>query len=61
VATQSEMGSPIGFSASRGGMAATILLLPPPIILFANVDVSRHILVIDTFILVKSNMGRKEY
>jgi hypothetical protein len=31
------------------------------IILFANVDVSRHILVIDTFVLAKSNMGRREY
>jgi hypothetical protein len=32
-----------------------------PIILFANMDVSRHILVIDTFILAKSNMDRREY
>jgi hypothetical protein len=31
------------------------------IILFANIDVSKHILVIDTSILVKSNMGRREY
>jgi hypothetical protein len=27
-----------------------------PIILFANIDVSRHILVIDTFVLAKNNM-----
>jgi hypothetical protein len=32
-----------------------------PIILFANVDVFRHILVIDTSVLAKSNMGRREY
>jgi hypothetical protein len=31
------------------------------IILFAKVDVSRHILVIDTSIFAKSNMGRREY
>jgi hypothetical protein len=29
-----------------------------PIILFFNMDVSRHILVVDTFVLAKSNMGR---
>jgi hypothetical protein len=29
------------------------------IILFTNIDVSRHILVIYTSVLVKSNMGRK--
>jgi hypothetical protein len=32
-----------------------------PIIPFANIDVSRHILVIDTSVLAKSNMGRREY
>jgi hypothetical protein len=32
-----------------------------PIILFANMDVSRHILVIDTSVFKKSNMGRREY
>jgi hypothetical protein len=32
-----------------------------PIILFANVDVSRHILVVDTSVLAKSNMGWREY
>jgi hypothetical protein len=31
------------------------------IILFANMDVSRHILVIDTSVLAKSNMDRREY
>jgi hypothetical protein len=31
-----------------------------PIILFTNVDVSRHILVIDTSVLAKSNIGRRE-
>jgi hypothetical protein len=31
-----------------------------PIILFANIDISRHILVVDTSILAKSNMGRRE-
>jgi hypothetical protein len=30
------------------------------IILFANIDVSRHILVIDTSVLAKSNMDRRE-
>jgi hypothetical protein len=32
-----------------------------PVLLFANMDVSRHILVVDTSILVKSNMGQREY
>jgi hypothetical protein len=32
-----------------------------PIILFAKVDIFRHILVVDTYILAKSNMGRREY
>jgi hypothetical protein len=32
-----------------------------PILLFASMDVSRHILVLDTSILAKSNMGRREY
>jgi hypothetical protein len=32
-----------------------------PILLFTNTDVSRHILVIDTSVLAKSNMGRREY
>jgi hypothetical protein len=40
--------------------AAHILLLRS-IILFANTDVSRHILVINTSILMKSNMDRREY
>jgi hypothetical protein len=31
------------------------------IILFANIDVSRHILMIDTSVLAKSNMNRREY
>jgi hypothetical protein len=31
------------------------------ILLFTNMDVSRYILVVDTSILVKSNMGRREY
>jgi hypothetical protein len=31
-----------------------------PIILFVNVDVSRHILVVDTSVLAKSNMDRRE-
>jgi hypothetical protein len=31
------------------------------VILFANVDVSRYILVIDASVLAKCNMGRKEY
>jgi hypothetical protein len=30
------------------------------ILLFANMDVFRHILVIDTSILAKSNMGQRE-
>jgi hypothetical protein len=29
------------------------------ILLFANIDESRYILLVDTFILVKSNMGRR--
>jgi hypothetical protein len=32
-----------------------------PILLFVNTDVSRYILVIDTSVLAKSNMGRWEY
>jgi hypothetical protein len=32
-----------------------------PILLFASMDVSRHILELDTSILMKSNMGRREY
>jgi hypothetical protein len=32
-----------------------------PILLFANTDVSRHILVVETSVLAKSNMGRREY
>jgi hypothetical protein len=32
-----------------------------PILLFASMDVSRHILELDTYVLVKSNMGQKEY
>jgi hypothetical protein len=37
------------------------LLLPLTILLFSNIDVSRHILVVDTSTLGKSNMGRREY
>jgi hypothetical protein len=32
-----------------------------PIILFANMNVSRHILVVDTYVLVNNNIGRREY
>jgi hypothetical protein len=32
-----------------------------PILPFTNMDVSRHILVLDTSIFVKGNMGRREY
>jgi hypothetical protein len=32
-----------------------------PILIFANIDVSRNILVIDTSILAKSNMGQRDY
>jgi hypothetical protein len=31
------------------------------IILFANIDIFRHILLIDTFVFVKNNMDRREY
>jgi hypothetical protein len=31
-----------------------------PIILFVNAEVSRHIIVIDTSVFTKSNMGRRE-
>jgi hypothetical protein len=31
-----------------------------PILLLANIDVSRHILAIDTSVLVKNNMDRRE-
>jgi phosphoglycerol transferase MdoB-like AlkP superfamily enzyme len=31
------------------------------IILFANIDVSRYILVVDISVLAKSDMGRREY
>jgi hypothetical protein len=30
------------------------------IILFVNIDVSRYILMIDTFVLAKNNMDRRE-
>jgi hypothetical protein len=32
-----------------------------PIILFVNIDVFKHILVVDTFVLEKSNMDWREY
>jgi hypothetical protein len=32
-----------------------------PIILFINIDVSTHILIVDTSVLAKSNIGRREY
>jgi hypothetical protein len=32
-----------------------------PILLFASMNISRHILELDTSILMKSNMGRREY
>jgi hypothetical protein len=32
-----------------------------PILLFANTDISRHILVVGISILAKSNMNRREY
>jgi hypothetical protein len=32
-----------------------------PILFFANIDVSRHILVIDTSVSAMSNMGQREY
>jgi hypothetical protein len=31
-----------------------------PILLFANIDVSRHMLVVGTSVLAKSNMGQRE-
>jgi hypothetical protein len=43
------------------GMDAKVCYSLRPIILFANMDVSRHILVVDTFVFAKSNMGRREY
>jgi hypothetical protein len=39
----------------------TIFYSLRPIILFASVDVSIHILVVDTSILMNSNMDRREY
>jgi hypothetical protein len=32
-----------------------------PILPFTNTDVSRHILVLDTSVFAKGNMGRREY
>jgi hypothetical protein len=32
-----------------------------PIILFANIDVSKHVLVVDTFIFVKSIISQRKY
>jgi hypothetical protein len=32
-----------------------------PILLFANIDISRYILELDTSVFVKSNMDRREY
>jgi hypothetical protein len=40
---------------------ASSVVLPRPIILFVNIDISRHILVVDTSIFAKSNMGRREW
>jgi hypothetical protein len=31
------------------------------ILLFVNTDVFKHILLVDTFILTKSNMGQRKY
>jgi general stress protein CsbA len=31
-----------------------------PVILFANVDISRYILVVDTSVLAKSNMDKRK-
>jgi hypothetical protein len=46
-------------SSAIAGSAKTTYSLRS-IILFANVDVFRHFLVIDTFVFVKSNMDRRE-
>jgi hypothetical protein len=44
------------------GVSSTMYLYSlRSILLYANIDVSRHILVVDTFILAKSNMGRRKY
>jgi hypothetical protein len=32
-----------------------------PILFIVNIDVSRHILVLDTSVFAKCNMGRREY
>jgi hypothetical protein len=46
----------------REGQIRTAFHLPlRPIIIFANVDVSRHIIVVDTCVLSKNNMGQREY
>jgi hypothetical protein len=37
------------------------IVLPPSVILFANIDVSRYILVVDTSVLTKSNIDQREY
>jgi hypothetical protein len=42
-------------------MLANLMYSLRLIILFANIDVSRHILVVDIFVLAKSNTGRREY
>jgi hypothetical protein len=48
-------------STDNSSSQCTVRYSLRPIILFANVDVSRHILMIDTSVLPKSNMGRREY
>jgi hypothetical protein len=49
----------INYSIDAGHVTCMYSL--PSIILFANIDVSRYILVVDTSVLWKSNMGRREY
>jgi hypothetical protein len=42
-------------------MSKKNLIVPPTHIIFASIDVSRHILVVDISVLAKSNLGRREY
>jgi hypothetical protein len=60
--TQHFMTSIFKYSATTSTIQEQTILFYSlrPIILFANIDVSRHILVIDISVLAKSNMGRRE-
>jgi hypothetical protein len=58
---KSYLNTSLGIVESQILLNSDIYYSLRPIILFANTDVSRHILVVDTSVFMKSNMGRREY